>query len=108
MPQEQFLTLQLHELLAFLNNQGVVTIMTLAQQGMIGAMTSPIDLSYLADTVVLTRYFETEGAIKKAISIIKKRTGNHENSIREFAVSSKGILTGVPRFHGEGSKILKN
>lgn len=119
MPQEQFLTLQLHELLAYLNNQGVVTILSLAQHGMIGTMNSPVDLTYLADTVILTRYFEASGAIKKAISVIKKRTGLHESTIRELSISQKGIqvgpaltefqgiLTGIPRFHGETSSIIK-
>jgi circadian clock protein KaiC len=119
MPQENFLVLQLHELLAYLNNQGIVTIMTLAQHGMIGSMQSPVDLTYLADTVILTRYFETQGAIKKAISVIKKRTGLHENTIREYLLTEKGIevgpaltqfdgiLSGIPRFHGEKEDILK-
>jgi len=119
MPQENFLVLQLHELLAYLNNHGIVTLMTLAQHGMIGSMHSPVDLTYLADTVILTRYFENSGAIKKAISVIKKRTGAHENTIREYLVSEKGIavgpslekfegiLTGVPRFHGEKDSIMK-
>lgn len=119
MPQENFLTLQLHELLAFLNNKGIVTILTLAQHGMIGSMQSPVDLTYLADTVILSRFFETSGSIKKAVSIIKKRTGHHENTIREYAISSggiavgpaleqfEGILTGVPRYTGEHNSILK-
>jgi circadian clock protein KaiC len=119
MPQEQFLTLQLHELFAFLNNQGAVTILTLAQHGMIGTMASPVDLTYLADTVILTRFFEANGAIKKAISIIKKRTGEHEATIRELAIGKhgikvgpaltafQGILTGVPRFHGDASTMMK-
>jgi circadian clock protein KaiC len=119
MPQEEYLTLQLHELLAYLNNSGIVTIMTLAQHGMIGSMQSPVDLTYLADTVILTRFFETQGAIKKAISVIKKRTGLHENTIREYLISDKGIsvgppleefegiLTGVPRYHGKKDSILK-
>ena len=120
MPQEQFLILQLHELLAYLNNQGVVTIMMLAQSGMIGNMSSPVDLSYLADTVLLSRYFEANGSIKKALSVIKKRTGAHESTIREYSVGKKGIqvgavldqfqgiLTGTPTFHGEPSEILKS
>lgn len=111
MPQESFITLQLHELLAYLNNQGIVTLMTLAQHGMIGTMNSPVDLTYLADTVVLTRYYEANGAVKKAISVIKKRTGTHEDTIREYTIDKtgvhvgkilnkfQGILTGVPRFH---------
>lgn len=119
MPQENFLVLQLHELLSFLNNKGVVTMMTLAQHGMVGSMQSPVDLTYLADTVILTRYFESSGAIRKALSVIKKRTGLHENTIREYVISSKGlevgpalsefegILTGVPRFHGDKNSIMK-
>jgi circadian clock protein KaiC len=117
MPEEQFLTLQLHELLAFLNNSGVVTIMTLAQQGLVGSMVSPVDLTYLADTVILTRFFEANGEIKKALSVIKKRTGKHETTIREFSLSKNGInvgetlkgfegvLTGVPRYNGDMAKI---
>jgi circadian clock protein KaiC len=118
MPQEEFLVLQLHELLAYLNNLGVVTIMTLAQQGMIGNMNSPVDLTYLADTVVLTRFFEARGSIRKAISVIKKRTGSHESTIREFTVGTdglhvgvvledfEGVLTGVPRYNGKAEKIM--
>jgi circadian clock protein KaiC len=112
MPQEHFLVLQLHELLAYLNNQGVVTIMVLTQQGMVGTMSSPVDLTYLADTVILTRYFEAQGAVRKAISVVKKRTGGHERTIREVTIDSTGlrvgetlvafhgVLTGVPQFHG--------
>ncbi len=94
MPQEHYLTLQLHELLAFLNQQGVITIMVLAQQGIVGTMHSTVDLTYLADTVVLFRYFEMQGAVKQAISIIKKRSGNHERTIREIKVSRNGIEVG--------------
>ena len=119
MPQEEFLTLQLHELFAYLNNQGVITLITLAQHGMITNMKSPLDLTYLADTVVLTRFFESSGSVKKAISVIKKRTGAHEDSIRELSMSEKGIqvgpalaafrgiLTGVPQFHGDPEIISK-
>ena len=119
MPQEQFLLLQLHELLAYLNNQGVVTIMTIAQAGMVGSMTSPVDLTCLADTVVLTRFFENHGSVKKAISVIKKRTGNHENTIREYSVGKEGlrvgpvlhhfqgVLTGVPRIEGNVEEMMK-
>jgi circadian clock protein KaiC len=111
MPEERHLTLQLHELLSFLNQQGVLTIMVLAQQGLVGQMQSGVDLTYLADTVLILRYFEAAGAVKQAISMIKKRSGNHERTIREFRVSSRGIevgepltnmhgvLTGVPTFH---------
>lgn len=120
MPQEEFLVLQLHELLAFLNNQGIVTILTLAQQGMVGSMSSPVDLTYLADTVVLTRFFEARGAIRKAISVIKKRTGFHESTIREFTSGKNGlqvgevlqdfdgVLTGIPKYHGKADKIMKD
>lgn len=120
MPQEQFLSLQLHELLAYLNGQKVATFMTLAQQGLIGTMQSPVDLTYLADTVLLSRYFEASGAVKKAISVIKKRTGKHEETIRELSVQDSGIkvgavlaqfsgiLTGVPKFHGPPSSISKD
>jgi circadian clock protein KaiC len=110
MPDERFLNLQLHELLSFLNQQGVITIMLLAQQGVLGAMESIVELTYLADTVVLSRYYELHGEVRLALSIIKKRSGNHERSIREMKISSngieigrpltemQGILAGVPRF----------
>jgi circadian clock protein KaiC len=102
MPEERFLNLQLHELLAFLNQQGVITIMVLAQQGLIGAMQSTVDLTYLADTVVILRYFEIRGAVKQALSIIKKRSGNHERTIREIKIGNDGISLGDPlnNLHG--------
>jgi len=96
MPAERYLNLQLHELLAFLNQQGVITIMVLAQQGLVGNMQSSVDLTYLADTVVLLRYFEERGAVKQALSIIKKRSGNHERTIREIKVGKNGIEVGQP------------
>ena len=103
MPAERHLDLQLHELLAFLNQQGVVTIMILAQQGLIGpAMNAGVDLTYLADTVVLLRYFEHMGSVKQAISVIKKRSGNHERSIREYTVSREGIAVGEPLKNMQG------
>ncbi len=103
MPAERHLDLQLHELLAFLNQQGVVTIMILAQQGLIGTMTTPgIDLTYLADTVVLMRYFEQRGEVKQAISVIKKRSSNHERTIREYSVSPSGISVGEPLTNMQG------
>jgi circadian clock protein KaiC len=116
MPQEDYINLHLHELLSFLNQRGVVTIMTLAQQGLIGTMGVPVDVSYLADTVILTRYFEARGSVHKAISIIKKRSGAHESTIRELQMTPSGIrigqalsdfegvLTGVPTFVGSTSK----
>ncbi|HEV7375834.1 MAG TPA: ATPase domain-containing protein [Pyrinomonadaceae bacterium] len=103
MPDERFLTVQMHELLSYLNQQGVVTLLVMAQHGFMGAlMGTPVDVSYLADTVVLLRYFEAEGAVRRAISVIKKRTGFHEDTIRELRLSAKGIEVGKPLadFHG--------
>jgi circadian clock protein KaiC len=119
MPQDDFLNLHLHELLSYLNQRGVVTIMVLAQSGLVGAMGTPVDVSYLADSVILTRYFEARGAVKKAISIIKKRSGAHETAIRELKLSKggiqigapleefEGVLTGTPRFVGGAQSIIQ-
>jgi circadian clock protein KaiC len=97
MPEEQFLTAQLHELLTYLGRQGVTTIMVVAQHGMLGhTMHSPIDTSYLADSVVLLRYFEYAGKVKKAISVVKKRSGAHEESIREMRFDKEGIHLSEP------------
>ena len=97
MPQNNYLTAQLHELLSYLNNQGVATFFTVAQSGMIGAnMTSPVDASYLADSVLLLRYFELAGTVRKAISVLKKRTGGHEGSIRELWFDRNGIHLSEP------------
>ena len=109
MPHSNYLTAQLHELLSYLNNRGVATFIVVAQSGMMGSnMTSPVDASYLADSVVMLRYFEHGGRIKKAISVLKKRTGAHEESIREMwfdeagihlsepLLGLRGVLTGVP------------
>ncbi len=96
MPQDNFMIAQLHELLSYLSNRGVTTFMVVAQSGMLGTMTSSIEASYLADSVVLLRYFEHNGAIKKAISVMKKRTGGHEESIRQLTFSSRGIHVGEP------------
>ncbi|HTH49626.1 MAG TPA: ATPase domain-containing protein [Candidatus Limnocylindria bacterium] len=103
MPDERFLTAQLHELLAYLGERGVCTILVVAQHGLVGShMDAPVDTSYLADSVVLFRFFEDGGRVKRAISVIKKRSGPHENTIREFQTSSKGIAVGKPLldFHG--------
>jgi circadian clock protein KaiC len=102
MPEERFLSLQLHELLSYLNHKGVITLMVLAQQGLIGSMQAPVDLTYLADGVVLLRYFEAEGEVKQAISVVKKRSGYHERSLREYCLDEKGIHVGEPlrKFHG--------
>ncbi|HEY2901080.1 MAG TPA: ATPase domain-containing protein [Polyangia bacterium] len=97
MPDESFLLLQMHELLTFLGQRGVVTILVMAQHGLIGdAIISPTDVSYLADTVLLLRHFETNGGLRKAISVLKKRTGQHERTIRELKLSTAGITTGEP------------
>jgi circadian clock protein KaiC len=99
MPEENFLLLQMHELLTFLNQQNVLTFLILTQAGMIGQMRSPIDLTYLSDAVLMLRYFEADGEIRRAMSVLKKRTGKHEPSIREFKISSRGVEVG-PRLEG--------
>jgi circadian clock protein KaiC len=96
MPEEQFLTLHIHELLQYLNRQGVSTFLTVAQHGLVGDMKSPVDVTYLADTVILLRYFEAFGQMRRAISIIKKRFGSHENTIREMRITGRGIALGEP------------
>ena len=108
MPGERYLTIHLHEMLMYLGEKGVATILVGAHQGLIGAaMQTPIDASYLADAVILMRYFESRGEVRQAISVVKKRGGNHERTIREFSLEGgirlgrplrefRGILTGVP------------
>jgi circadian clock protein KaiC len=120
MPNEDYIYLHLHELLTYLNQQGVMTIMIMAQHDLVSTAGAPVDISYLADTMVLMRFFEALGAVKKAISVIKKRSGPHETTIRELAMTQQGItigepladfegvLTGVPRFFGSRDKILKD
>lgn len=116
MPGEKYLVSQLHELSAFLNQQGVASLFTLAQHGLLGTSDAPVDLSYLADTVLNLRFFESEGVVRKAISVLKKRSGPHEKAIREFAVESgrgirigqpltafRGILSGTPVYTAPGS-----
>ena len=96
MPSERYLTLHLHELLSYLGNNGVVTILLLTHHGLVGSSTNvPVDASYLADTVIMLRYFETVGEVRQAISVIKKRTGNHERTIREMRLDN-GIVIGEP------------
>jgi circadian clock protein KaiC len=102
MPSENFLKLHLHELLTYLGQHGVSTILTLTQHGIVtGAEQSPIDASYLADTVILLRYFEAFGEVRQAVSVIKKRTGVHERTIRELRFD-RGVHVGEPvrEFHG--------
>jgi circadian clock protein KaiC len=120
MPEEQFLILHLHELLQYLNRQGIATFLALAQHGMIGEMRQGIDLTYLADTVIMLRYFEALGRVRRAISVIKKRTGAHEDTIREFHIDTRGItvgpalkefqgvLRGVPTYVGSQSPLLES
>ena len=102
MPQEQFLILHMHELLQFLNRQGATTFLTVAQHGLMGEMRAPVDVTYLADTVVMLRYFEVTGQVRRAVSVLKKRTGRHENTIREFSIGSSGLKVGAPldKFQG--------
>ena len=116
MPNESCLVLQLHELLMYLGQKGVLTLLVVAEHGVVGrSIKSPVDVSYLADTVILIRYFEAHGAVRKALSVMKKRTGGHEKTIREYDVTSSGIrigepldefqgvLTGVPEYTGQKS-----
>jgi circadian clock protein KaiC len=118
MPEEQFLTLHLHEVIQYLNRRGTSTFVTLAQSGTIGEMRSPVDLTYLADNVLMLRYFEAFGRVRRAISVVKKRGGAHEDTIREFAITSdglevglplnqfQGVLRGVPTFFGGGEELM--
>jgi len=96
MPEEQALILHMHELLQYLNRQGATTFLTVAQHGLVGDMKSPVDVTYLADTVILLRYFEALGRVRRAISVVKKRTGLHEDTIREFMIDKNGITLGEP------------
>ncbi|MBO9621653.1 MAG: AAA family ATPase [Sphingomonas sp.] len=119
MPEEHFMMLQMHEMLSYLNQQGIVTILVLAQHGMVGQMASPVDLTYLSDAVIMLRFFEAGGKLRRALSVLKKRTGQHEETIREYRISSRGVsvghaltefqgvLTGVPTFTGAEADLLE-
>jgi len=96
MPEENALILHLHELLQYLNRQGANTFITVAQHGLVGDMKSPVDVTYLADTVILLRYFEAQGQVRRAVSVIKKRTGPHEDTIREYKIGRTGLQLGEP------------
>ncbi|WP_049341535.1 ATPase domain-containing protein [Stutzerimonas stutzeri] len=96
MPDGKFLILQMHELLSYLGQKGVVSILVLAQQGVINPSDTPVDISYLSDALIMQRYFEHEGIIRRALSVVKKRSGWHENTVREFRLSSDGIQVGQP------------
>ncbi|MDB5813573.1 MAG: circadian clock protein KaiC [Rhodocyclales bacterium] len=120
MPEERYLVLHMHELLTYLNRGGIVTFLTVAQHGLVGSdMQSPVDLTYLSDTVILLRYFEAMGRVRRAISVIKKRDGFHENAIRELLISNKGVqvgdaleafqgvLRGIPEYVGRDNALLE-
>jgi len=118
MPEEHFLLLHMHELLQFMNRKGVTTFLTVAQHGLVGEMRAPVDVTYLADTVLLLRYFEAGGEVRRAVSVIKKRSGQHEKAIREYQIDARGltvgpplaefqgVLRGVPNFVGPGAGLL--
>ena len=118
MPEERFLTVQLHELLTYLGQRNVATILVSAQSGLLGAnMSAPVGASYLADAVVLLRYFEARGEVRQALSVMKKRGSKHERTIREFGFDKgrifvgaalrefRGVLTGVPVYEGDGRNV---
>jgi circadian clock protein KaiC len=108
MGEQRHVNLQLHELLTYLNQQGIITMLVVSPQGLVGQMQSPLDVTYLADTVLTLRFYEAGGSVHKALSVIKKRTGRHETTIRELLISDRGldvgpaltnfrgVLTGVP------------
>lgn len=118
MPSDSFLVLQMHELLSYLSQQGVVAMMVMGQHGIVGELRSDVDVSYLADTVMLLRFFEAEGLMRKSIAVVKTRTSDHERAIREFSIGPSGIaigepmrrftgiLAGTPRYIGEGGEML--
>ena len=120
MPEERSLILHMHELLQYLNRQGASTFLTVAQHGLVGDMKAPVDVTYLADTVLLLRYFEAFGRVRRAISVIKKRTSAHEDTIREFRIGAggftlgeplmefQGVLRGVPELVGNRNSVLEN
>jgi circadian clock protein KaiC len=121
MPGEKFLHNQLHELSSYLNQQGVITLLVLAQHGLVGTAEAPVDLSYLSDTVISLRYFEAHGEVRQAIAVIKKRSGPHEKTIREFKLTPgkgitigqplkafQGVLTGTAIFRGGEKQIMKS
>jgi circadian clock protein KaiC len=118
MPEEHALILHIHELLQYLNRQGAATYLTVAQHGLVGDMKSPVDVTYLADTVILLRFFEALGKVRRAVSVIKKRTGSHEDTIREYSIGNsglnlgapldgfQGVLRGVPHFVGSAAPLM--
>ena len=119
MPDGRFLILQMHELLTYLGQRGVLTILVLAQHGLVGPMETPLDISYLSDAVLMVRYFEHAGNVRRMLSVVKKRSGGHEHSIREFKLTSQGvtlgppltefsgIFSGTPRYTGDSKPLMK-
>jgi circadian clock protein KaiC len=120
MPQEQQLILQMHELLSYLSHNGVVTFLLNPQHGLVGTMSTSLNISYVADTVVLLRFFEAEGRVRKAISVLKNRGGMHEDAIRELRVDRgglrigeplsqfRGVLTGTPEYVGSKAPLMED
>lgn len=120
MPQEQQLILQMHELLSYLNQRGVLTLLINPQTGLVGSMATSINVSYIADAVILIRFFEAEGRIRKAISILKNRSGLHEDMIRELRIDAqgvrigdplvdfRGVLTGTPEYLGSREPLMED
>lgn len=102
MPEEKSLLLHLHELLQYLNRQGANTFVTVAQHGLVGDMKTPVDITYIADSVILLRYFEASGRVLRAMSVIKKRSGGHEDTIRQYQIGSNGLIIGAPLYNFQG------
>src|SRR4029453_15833421 len=100
--EEQFLILHMHELLQYLNRLGAATFLTVAQHGLVGDMKAPVDVTYLADTVLVLRYFEAFGQVRRAVSVLKKRTGRHKNTIPGLRICNTGLKVGLPldKFQG--------
>src|SRR5205085_8976421 len=96
MPGAHVLLLHMHALVQFMNRQGATTFLTVAQHGLVGDMKAPVDVTYLADTVMLLRYFEARGEVRRAVSVIKKRAGQHEKTIREYEIGAGGLSVGPP------------
>lgn len=120
MPQEQQLILQMHELLSYLSQKGIVTFLINPQQGLLGTMASNLNISYIADAVLMLRFFEADGRIRKAISVLKNRAGQHEDAIREFRIDAegvrvgeplvafRGVLTGTPEYTGDRAPLMED
>jgi circadian clock protein KaiC len=120
MPEEKQLILQMHEMLSYLNQQGVVTLLINPQSGLVGGMATSLNVSYVADAVVLIRFFEADGRIRKAISILKNRGGPHEDTIRELRIDGggvrvgepltqfRGVMTGTPEYVGKGDPLMED